>query len=88
MADAICMGELLVRFVPVATGTNRLTVPAFRKASGGAPANVAVGLAPPGDKSSRMGRAGENGLDLLEARDAPLALVEANPIPSVQEVVP
>ena len=32
MADAICMGELPVRFVPDATGTNQLTAPAFRKA--------------------------------------------------------
>ena len=35
MADTICMGELPVRFVPVATGTNLLTAPAFHKASGG-----------------------------------------------------
>jgi hypothetical protein len=32
MADAICMGELLIRFVPVATGTNLLNACTFHKA--------------------------------------------------------
>jgi hypothetical protein len=32
MADAICMGELPVRFVPGATGTNRLNARTFHKA--------------------------------------------------------
>ena len=40
MADAICMGELLIDFVPVTTGTDLLTATAFQKAAGGAPAPV------------------------------------------------
>jgi len=55
------MGELLIDFVPVTTGTNLLTAPAFHKAPGGAPANVAVGLARLGVKSALMGRASEDG---------------------------
>jgi fructokinase len=35
MADAICMGELLIDFVPVTTGTDLLTATAFHKALGG-----------------------------------------------------
>jgi len=61
MADAICMGELLIDFVPVTTGTDLLTAPAFQKAAGGAPANVAVGLARLGTNSALMGRASEDG---------------------------
>jgi fructokinase len=61
MADAICMGELLIDFVPVSTGTDLLTAHAFQKAAGGAPANVAVGLARLGASSAMMGRASEDG---------------------------
>jgi fructokinase len=61
MADAICMGELLIDFVPVTTGTDLLTAPAFQKAAGGAPANVAAGLARLGTSSALMCRASEDG---------------------------
>ncbi|UEM05568.1 PfkB family carbohydrate kinase [Skermanella rosea] len=61
MADAICMGELLIDFVPVTTGTDLLTATAFQKAPGGAPANVAVGLSRLGTSSALMGRASEDG---------------------------
>ena len=61
MADAICMGELLIDFVPVTTGTDLLTAPAFQKAAGGAPANVAVGLARLGTRTALMCRASEDG---------------------------
>jgi fructokinase len=57
MADAISMGELLIDFVPVTTGTDLLTATAFHKAPGGAPANVAVGLARLGVSSALMGKA-------------------------------
>jgi len=61
MADAICMGELLIDFVPVTTGTDLVTATAFHKAPGGAPANVAVGLARFGVKSALMGSVGDDG---------------------------
>lgn len=44
MSDAICLGELLIDFVPTVTGTDLISAPAFQKAAGGAPGNVAVGL--------------------------------------------
>jgi len=60
MADAISIGELLIDFVPVTTGTDRLTATAFHKAAGGALANVAVGLARLDVSSALMGKAGED----------------------------
>lgn len=45
MAAAICLGELLIDFVPTVTGTGLIDAPAFIKAPSGAPGNVAVGLA-------------------------------------------
>jgi fructokinase len=60
MADAICLGELLIDFVPTVTGTSLIDAPAFRKAPGGAPANVAVGLARLGVPSAFMGKVGDD----------------------------
>lgn len=45
MPAAICLGELLIDFVSTATDTGIGGSPGFTKAPGGAPANVAVGLA-------------------------------------------
>ena len=60
MADVICLGELLIDFVPTATGTRSIDAPAFKKAPGGAPANVAVGLARLGIRTAFMGRVGDD----------------------------
>ena len=60
MADAICLGELLIDFVPTVTGTDLLSAPAFKKAPGGAPANVAVGLSRLGVSSAFMGKVGDD----------------------------
>lgn len=43
--DAICLGELLIDFVSLRRGVGLADAPGFAKAAGGAPANVAVGLA-------------------------------------------
>ena len=45
MADVVAFGELLVDFVPAAGPQSLLTAEIFKKAAGGAPANVAAGLA-------------------------------------------
>jgi pfkB family carbohydrate kinase len=42
MADVVCLGELLIDFVPTVTGASLIEAPAFKKAPGGAPANVAT----------------------------------------------
>jgi fructokinase len=61
MADVICLGELLIDFIPTVTGLDLATAETFKKAAGGAPANVAVGLARFGVKSAFMGKVGEDG---------------------------
>jgi len=57
---AIAYGELLIDFVPTVTGVTLIEAPAFIKAPGGAPANVAVGLAKLGIASAFMGQVGED----------------------------
>lgn len=58
MTDAICLGELLVDFVPTETGKDLIEASTFKKAAGGAPANVAVGLKRLGISSGFMGMVG------------------------------
>jgi len=60
MADVICLGELLIDFVPTVTPTTLIDAPAFKNAPGGAPANVAVGLARLGVSSAFMGKVGDD----------------------------
>ena len=43
--DVVCLGELLVDMFPAEVGRRLVEVSAFRPKSGGAPANVSVGLA-------------------------------------------
>ncbi len=45
MPDIITLGELLIDFVPTVSGVTLIKAPAFKKAAGGAAANVASGLA-------------------------------------------
>lgn len=45
MAQIVCLGELLIDFVSLDSGVTLMEAPAFKKAAGGAPANVAVGAA-------------------------------------------
>jgi fructokinase len=61
MADVICLGELLIDFIPTITGLDLATAETFKKAAGGAPANVAAGLARFGVASGFMGTVGEDG---------------------------
>jgi fructokinase len=60
MADVLCVGDLLIDFVPTVTGTGLIDAPAFHKAPGGAAANVAVGLARLGVSSAFMGMVGSD----------------------------
>ena len=61
MADVVAFGELLIDFVPTATGLGLADAETFAKAAGGAPANVAAGLARLGLTSAFMGMVGEDG---------------------------
>lgn len=61
LAEVVCLGELLIDFVPTVTGVGLEGAETFRKAAGGAPANVAVGIARLGVSSAFMGKVGEDG---------------------------
>lgn len=60
MTDVVCFGDLLIDFVPTASGQPLAEVETFRRAPGGAAANVAVGLARLGAKSAFMGKVGDD----------------------------
>jgi len=46
MADAICLGELLIDFLPTVTGVELQSVPAFKKLPGGALTTTIRGAIP------------------------------------------
>jgi fructokinase len=60
MFDVIACGELLIDFVSTESGVTLAEAPAFKKAAGGAPANVAVGLARLGYRAGFLGQVGED----------------------------
>lgn len=52
----VCFGEMLIDFVPTTSGLSLAEAPAFKKAPGGAPANVAVGISRLGGSSAFIGK--------------------------------
>src|SRR3954454_18642733 len=56
----ICLGEALIDFVADVSGVSLAECPGFRKAPGGAPANVAVGLARLGLDAAFLGKVGDD----------------------------
>ncbi len=56
MADVLCLGEILVDWVCTSAGAELSDAQSFTKAPGGAPANVAVGLARQGSSAAFIGR--------------------------------
>ena len=58
MPKAICIGELLIDFVSTTPDVALAEAPGFVKAPGGAPANVAVGLAKLGVDAGFIGKVG------------------------------
>lgn len=67
-AEVIALGELLIDLVSTAVGVSLQEAPAFEKAAGGAPANVAVGLARLGRSASFMGKVGDDEFGRFLAR--------------------
>lgn len=57
--DVICLGEALIDFVALQSGVSLVEAHDFHKAAGGAPANVAVGLARLGARAAFMGKVGD-----------------------------
>jgi fructokinase len=60
MNKIICFGEALIDFVPTVSGLPLSEVEQFRRAAGGAPANVAVAIAKLGGESYFAGKVGED----------------------------
>jgi fructokinase len=80
MPDVVCLGELLIDFVPTVTGTSLIDAPAFKKAPGGAPANVAVGIARLGVPSAFMGKVGDDPFGHFLAQTLAEAGVDIGPL--------
>lgn len=59
-SQIISFGELLIDFVPTVNGVSLAEAPAFKKAPGGAPANVAAGLAKLGHDVAFLGKVGDD----------------------------
>jgi fructokinase len=79
----VCLGELLIDFVPEANGQALADVPAFRRAAGGAPANVAAAVAKLGGRSRFIGKIGRDPFGehlrrTLEQAGVEAALVETD----------
>ncbi len=60
MVDVITFGEGLIDFVSTQSGVSLIEAPAFKKAAGGSPANVAVGLARLEVASGLLGKVGDD----------------------------
>lgn len=60
MPDIITCGELLIDFVPTESGVPLVEAPTFKKALGGAPANVAVGVSRLGASAGFIGKVGDD----------------------------
>lgn len=56
----VSFGELLIDFVPTVAGVSLAEAPAFKKAPGGAPANVAVGVSRLGGNAAFIGKVGDD----------------------------
>lgn len=70
--EIVCLGEALIDILPMVYGGNIVATGEMKMAAGGAPANVAVGLARLGTKSGFLGRVGDDffGHHLKEVLDA------------------
>src|SRR5205823_13199922 len=58
--DVVTCGELLIDFVATEVGVTLAQASLFQKAPGGAPANVAVGLARLGQRVGFLGQVGDD----------------------------
>ncbi|KAG5075143.1 hypothetical protein JHK82_056504 [Glycine max] len=80
-ALVVCFGEILIDFVPTVGGVSLAEAPAFKKAPGGAPANVAVGISRLGGSSAFVG-ADEFGYmlaDILKQNDVETSGMKFDP---------
>ncbi len=68
MPDVVCLGELLIDFMPQEVGLPLIDTNTFRKAPGGAPANGAVGLVRRGGSAGFVGKVGNDPFGQFLAR--------------------
>lgn len=68
MPEVVTLGEVLIDFVSTESGVSLVEAPAFQKAAGGAPANVAVGLSRLGVRSGFIGKVGDDDFGHFLAR--------------------
>lgn len=84
MPEVVCLGELLIDFVSTTVDTEVGQCPAFAKAPGGAPANVAAGLAKLGVSSGFIGKVGADSFgdflrDTMQAAGVDTSFLLADP---------
>ncbi len=80
-----CIGELIVDFVSEEPGKSLIHARRFKKTAGGAPANVAVGLARLGVQTSFMGRVGDDPFGTFLCRELEQAGVNTSGISPAKE---
>ena len=81
MARVVCVGDLLIDFVPTATGTGLADAPAFVKAPGGARGQRRGGPGPPGGRERLPGHGRRRPVRPFPGRDAaPTAGVDVGPL--------
>lgn len=68
MSEVVSLGEALIDFIPMESGVSLADVSYFKKAPGGAPANVAVGLSKLGITSAFIGKVGNDPFGRFLAR--------------------
>lgn len=59
-ALVVSFGEMLIDFVPTASGVSLAEAPGFLKAPGGAPANVAIAVTRLGGRAAFVGKLGDD----------------------------
>jgi fructokinase len=80
VVDVVCVGELLIDFMPLQSGQRLADVDSFRRAPGGAPANVAVGIARLGGHSAFMGMIGDDPFGVFLRKTLEENGVDASPL--------
>ncbi len=60
MPQVVCLGEALIDMVSLERGVDLVHAPGFEKAAGGAPANVAAGVAVLGTSAGFIGKVGDD----------------------------
>ncbi|WP_100406879.1 PfkB family carbohydrate kinase [Bacillus solitudinis] len=60
MSKVLCLGEILIDFVPTRNGENLKDVGEFKKVAGGAPANVSAAIANLGGDAYFLGKVGDD----------------------------